>query len=84
MVEVMINSKNGLHARPASQVVHAATKYAGEVFLITEKGKVNAKSIMNIMGMGLMQGDKIRIQAEGDNPQSIENELKTIIEGVEA
>lgn len=84
MVEVTIKSKNGLHARPASLVVNTATKYDGEVFLVTEKGKINAKSIMNIMGMGLMQGDKVKIEAVGDNPSSIEKELKTIIEGVEA
>lgn len=84
MTQVTIKSKNGLHARPASLVVNAATKYAGEVFLIKDTTKVNAKSIMNIMGMGLMEGDTVTIEAEGDNSQGIENELKSIIEGVEA
>jgi len=84
MVEVTIKSKNGLHARPASFIVSAATKYSGEVFLIKEGSKINAKSIMNIMGMGLSEGETISIDATGDNPSSIENELKEIIEGVEA
>tara|TARA_Y100000588_G_C13921851_1_gene781860 strand:+ start:558 stop:812 length:255 start_codon:yes stop_codon:yes gene_type:complete len=84
MTSVTIKSKNGLHARPASLIVNAATKYAGEVFIIKDSSKINAKSIMNIMGMGLMQGDTISIEANGDNPESIEGELKEIIEGVEA
>ncbi len=84
MVEVIIKSKNGLHARPASLVVNAATKFAGEVFLLKGDSKINAKSIMNIMGMGLLEGDKIQIKATGNNASAIEEELKTIIEGVEA
>jgi len=84
MTSVTIKSKNGLHARPASLIVNAATKYPGEVFIIKDTSKINAKSIMNIMGMGLMQGDTISIEATGDNPASIEGELKEIIEGVEA
>tara|TARA_Y100001933_G_scaffold258170_1_gene305739 strand:+ start:730 stop:984 length:255 start_codon:yes stop_codon:yes gene_type:complete len=84
MTQVTIKSKNGLHARPASLVVNAATKHAGEVFLIKDTTRVNAKSIMNIMGMGLMEGDKITIEAQGENAQSIETELKSIIEGADA
>ena len=84
MTQVTIKSKNGLHARPASLIVNAATKYTGEVFLIKDTSKINAKSIMNIMGMGLMQGDTISIEATGSDPSSIEGELKVIIEGVEA
>jgi len=84
MVQVIIKSKNGLHARPASLIVNAATKYTGEVFLLKENSKINAKSIMNIMGMGLLEGDTIQIEATGDSPSTIENELKQIIEGVEA
>jgi len=84
MVQVIIKSKNGLHARPASLIVNAATKYTGEVFLLKENSKINAKSIMNIMGMGLLEGDTVQIEATGDNPSTIENELKQIIEGVEA
>lgn len=84
MTTVTIKSKNGLHARPASLIVNAATKYAGEVFIIKDASKINAKSIMNIMAMALMQGDTISIEATGDNPEAIEGELKEIIEGVEA
>ncbi|WP_430882617.1 HPr family phosphocarrier protein [Fusibacter sp. JL216-2] len=84
MTQVTIKSKNGLHARPASLVVNAATKFTGEVFLIKDTTRVNAKSIMNVMGMGLMEGDTITIEAQGDNSQAIETELKSIIEGVEA
>ncbi len=66
MTQVTIKSKNGLHARPASLVVNAATKFTGEVFLIKDTTRVNAKSIMNVMGMGLMEGDTITIEAQGD------------------
>lgn len=84
MVQVTINSKNGLHARPASLIVNAATKYKGEISLVKGESQINAKSIMNIMAMGLSEGETIKIVANGDGAADIERKLKAIIEGVEA
>ncbi|NDL68268.1 HPr family phosphocarrier protein [Anaerotalea alkaliphila] len=83
MVEAVVRSKNGLHARPAGMVVEQAVRHGGEVVLIKEGIRCNAKSILNIMGLGLAQGDRIAIAAEGEGGLRTENLLKSIIEGIE-
>lgn len=55
----------GLHARPASVTVAAAAKFESNI-TITSKGKSgNLKSIMNVMALGIKQGDEVEIKAEG-------------------
>lgn len=83
MVEVVVKSKNGLHARPASFIVNAAVKYEGDVFIIKDGSRFNAKSIMNIMSLGLLQGESIKIEATGNGSEVIEAQLKDIIERIE-
>lgn len=82
MVKAVINSKNGLHARPASEIVAKATQYAGDVTLIKEGNRFNAKSIMSVMGLGLMYGDSVEIEVSGDNATEMEETLKALIEGI--
>lgn len=69
----------GLHARPASELVKIASSFQSSV-RISSKGKEgNAKSIMNVMALGIKQGDEIIIEVDGvDEEQAIEkiqNEL---------
>ncbi len=55
----------GLHARPASIVVAAASKFASNI-TIAAKGKTgNLKSIMNVMALGIKQNEEIVIEATG-------------------
>lgn len=82
MVEVVVKSKQGLHARPASIIVDLASKYSGEVYLIKKENRFNAKSIMNIMSMGLLEGDVLQIEVIGDNSEEMEQRLGDLIEGI--
>jgi len=83
MISVLVNSKNGLHARPASLIVDLASKFSGEVFLIKNGMRFNSKSVMSIMSMGVLQGELIDIEAIGEGAFEIENELRKIIERTE-
>ena len=83
MISVLVNSRNGLHARPASLIVDLASKFSGEVFFIKNGERFNSKSIMSIMSMGILQGESIDIEAIGEESFEIENKLKEIIEGIE-
>ena len=70
----------GLHARPASLTVAAATKFESDI-TIESKGKSgNLKSIMNIMALGIGQNDEITIEAKGSDAdeaiKSIEKSMK--------
>lgn len=76
----VIVEEAGLHARPATIVVNAASKYQCDLFLEYQGRKVNMKSIMGVMSLGIRQGSEIVISAEGEDAElaltGIENVLK--------
>jgi phosphotransferase system HPr (HPr) family protein len=79
MKQVIIMDKNGLHARPASEIVSLAKNFPGEVFLQKNGVKCNAKSIMLVMGMNLKCGDMVEVIALGDGAYEIEAAIEAAI-----
>jgi phosphocarrier protein len=57
----------GLHARPASITVSTASKYTSNITIMSNGKKGNLKSIMNVMALGIKQGDEIVIEANGSD-----------------
>ena len=55
----------GLHARPASITVAAASKFDSEITISANGKSGNLKSIMNVMALGIKQGVEITIEADG-------------------
>lgn len=82
MTKVKIKSEHGIHARPASQIVNYAQSSPCEIFFIKDESRYNAKSIMNIMGMGLKKGDEIFLEVTGENQKTVEKELLKLIESI--
>jgi phosphotransferase system HPr (HPr) family protein len=79
MRKITITDKNGLHARPASEIVAASSKHAGDVSISKAGSKVNAKSILKIMSLGIVQGDTIEVTVEGQGNEELENTIEQII-----
>lgn len=63
----LITAEYGLHARPATKIVNIAMGFKSEVFMVAQEKKVNLKSIMGVMSLGIYKGEKISIIAEGDD-----------------
>lgn len=63
--KVIINIKNGLEARPVAQLVQVASQHESKIYLECEDKKVNAKSIMGMMSLGLAAGEVVSVTAEG-------------------
>ena len=73
----------GLHARPASLFVQTANQFSSEISvkdLTNESDLVNAKSILNILTLGVMQGHQIEIIADGEDAKDSLLALKILIE----
>ena len=65
---------NGLEARPVALLVQVASQYESKIYVETENKKVNAKSIMGMMTLGLNAGESVVVSAEGTDEQAaIEN-----------
>jgi phosphocarrier protein HPr len=65
--EVDIVNRQGLHARPATQFVEAANRFASRVTVVKDDKRVNGKSVMEMMLLDAEQGTTLRIEAEGDD-----------------
>lgn len=79
--KIIITNKVGLHARPASLFVQVANKCASDIMVsnLTTAGKpVNAKSIISILTLGVMQNHEILIQADGPDEEDAIERLKTL------
>lgn len=57
-------------ARPATVLVNTASKFNAEISLTYRDKKVNLKSIMGVMSLGIQQGAEITISAEGDDAEA--------------
>lgn len=70
----------GLHARPASITVQVASKFSSDIKIKSNGKEGNLKSIMNIMALGIKNGDEFIVEANGDDAdqaiQAIEAEMK--------
>lgn len=66
---VEIKLQNGLEARPVAMLVQVASKYESKIYLESTGKKVNAKSIMGMMSLGLDNGDQVTVTAEGTDEE---------------
>ena len=64
-ITVSVIDPVGLHARPATVAVNAASKFKSEVNITFKGREVNMKSIMGVMSLGVGQGADVTISAEG-------------------
>ena len=62
---VQIVNKNGLHARPAAEIVKAAAKFKSDITISREDIEVNGKSIMGVMMLAAECGAEITLRANG-------------------
>lgn len=65
--EFHITAETGIHARPATLLVQAASKFNSDINLEYNGKSVNLKSIMGVMSLGVGQGADVTISAEGDD-----------------
>lgn len=66
---VQIQLKNGLEARPVALLVQEASKYDSTIYIQSGEKKVNAKSIMGMMSLGLDNGEVLDVSAEGTDEE---------------
>lgn len=76
-----IELKQGLNARPVAVFVQVASQFDSSIFVEYENKKVNAKSIMGMMTLGIAAGENVTVSAEGKDEteaiQSIEEYLSS-------
>lgn len=74
-----VKNEDGLQARVAALFVRVANKYTSEITLEANGERVNGKSIIGIMSLGIFGGETIKIYAEGLDSEEALNELSEIL-----
>lgn len=73
---ITIQIPSGLEARPVALLVQVASQYDSQIHVEVEGKRVNAKSIMGMMTLGLETGEKIVVEAEGTDEQEAMNDIE--------
>lgn len=72
--EIVINIPTGLEARPVALLVQVASQYECSIYVQSNEKKVNAKSIMGMMTLGLASGESVTVITDGsDEEAAIDN-----------
>jgi phosphocarrier protein len=76
---VTIENKNGLHARPAAEIVKLAARFKSDIRLARDDLEVNGKSIMGVMMLAAEYGAALNVRAEGPDAKEAVDALSTLI-----
>ena len=77
---VTIANKNGLHARPAAEIVKVAAKFKADILLVRDDLEVNGKSIMGVMMLAAEFGSELLLRAEGPDAEEAIGAIAQLIE----
>lgn len=69
----------GLEARPAAVLVQVASGYTSNIYLEVGSKKVNAKSIMGMMTLGLNAGDQVTVKTEGPDENAAMSDVEKFL-----
>jgi catabolite repression HPr-like protein len=80
--EIEIKLAGGLEARPVAMLVQVASQYESSVYIQTDANKrVNAKSIMGMMSLGLNAGEKVVVEVDGSDEEAAINHIEKYLSG---
>ena len=65
--EVLVQNQVGLHARPATFFIQKANEFKSSIWVEKEERRVNAKSLLGVLSLGIVGGTSIRIEEEAVN-----------------
>ena len=74
-----ITDKEGIHARPAGELVKLAKEYTSSISVLKDSKKADAKKVFGLMGLGAKQGMEITVQVEGDDEDAAAAAVETFL-----
>ena len=78
-----LSNPTGLHARSASQFTHFTNKFKCKIHFVQDDVISNAKSILNVLVLGLEQGMDVTVRVDGPNEKNVLKEVINYIETLE-
>lgn len=78
--EVKVQNQVGLHARPATFFIQKANEFKSSIWIEKEERRVNAKSLLGVLSLGIVGGVDIRIIADGSDENDAVDTLVKLVE----
>ena len=78
--EVTVQNKVGLHARPATFFIQKANEYKSSIWVEREDRRVNAKSLLGVLSLGIVGGTDISIIAYGPDEEAAVDGLVKLVQ----
>ena len=78
--DVTVQNQVGLHARPATYFIQKANEFKSSIWVEKDERKVNAKSLLGVLSLGIMGDTGIRIIASGSDEEQAVNDLVKLVE----
>ena len=78
--KVKVQNQVGLHARPATFFIQKANEFKSSIWVEKEERRVNAKSLLGVLSLGIVGGTEIDIIADGSDEQEAVDSLVALVE----
>ncbi len=78
--DVLVQNQVGLHARPATFFIQKANEFKSSIWVEKEERRVNAKSLLGVLSLGIVGGTTIRILADGADEESAVDSLVSLVQ----
>ena len=80
--EVLVENQVGLHARPATFFIQKANEFKSSIWVEKEERRVNAKSLLGVLSLGIVGGTTIKVLADGsDEGDAVDSLIKLVQSG---
>lgn len=79
MKEAVVNNQVGLHARPATFFIQKANEFKSSIWVEKDDRRVNAKSLLGVLSLGIIKGTSIQIIAGGTDEEEAVEALVALI-----
>lgn len=77
--EVTINNQVGLHARPATFFIQKANEFKSSIWVEKDERRVNAKSLLGVLSLGIVKGTTVSLIADGADEQEAVDQLEELV-----
>ena len=77
--DVTVQNQVGLHARPATFFIQKANEFRSSIWIEADDRKINAKSLLGVLSMGITTGTEIALVAEGSDEEAAVKELSAML-----
>ena len=78
--DVVVQNKVGLHARPATLFIQKANEFKSSIWVEREERRINAKSLLGVLSLGIVGGAQIKVIADGADEEAAVDALVDLVQ----